>query len=468
MKKSKQWIAHLLILFLCFTAIPVCESKAQGSTTLSGVAHVQTYGNQNGKITTENGVETLTLGTRGQAKRVESVTINFVNNTGYTGTIQYQVHRQTYGWTDWVNAGTPAGTTGEAKRLEAIRIRLTGELANHYNVRYCTHIQTYGDNQGWVYNGALAGTTGEAKRLEEIKIQIVPKTSESSTPAISYRVHRQTYGWENTWTNAGGVSGTTGQAKRLEGITITVNDKQYNGGITYRTHVQSYGWMDWVSDGQMSGTQGQSKRLEAIQIKLTGELANHYDIYYRVHAQHFGWMAWVKNGAMSGTSGYAYRLEAIQIVLVKKGGSEPPTTYAGVTQTQDFGYQNKDEQKNNSGSTECSHSWKQQYKTVTIPAKTHTEEKQVLVEEAWDEDTYEKHWFCGGCGEDITYLSSLDRTTHSYVCQGGSNIYTKDVLGTPIHHDAVYETQTVTVVDEPEHTEEVPDGYVCTICGATK
>lgn len=118
--------------------------------------------------------------------------------------------------------------------------------------------------------------------------------------------------------------------------------------------------------------------------------------------------------------------------------------------------------------TGCNHDWKPQYKTVTVPAKTHTEEKQVLVEEAWDEPTTETHVFCGGCGEDITYLSSLDRTTHSYVCQGGSNIYTKDVPGTPIHHDAVYETQTVTVVDEPEHTEKVVNGYKCSICGATK
>ena len=33
----------------------------------------------------------------------------------------------------------------------------------------------------------------------------------------------------------------------------------------------------------MSGTQGRALRLEAIKIRLTGELANKYDIYYRVH-----------------------------------------------------------------------------------------------------------------------------------------------------------------------------------------
>lgn len=246
------------------------------------------------KIQNQNGMQTLVLGTRGLAKRVESITVNFVNNTGYTGTLQYRVHRQTFGWTNWINAGNPAGTTGLGKRLEGIQMRLTGELAEYYDVRYCAHIQTYGDNQGWVYNGALAGTTGEAKRLEEIRVQIVPKKSISIKPSVSYRVHRQTYGWENVWAQDGAVSGTTGQGKRLEGISITVNDNEYSGGITYQTHVQSYGWMDWVSNGEMSGTQGQAKRLEAIRIKLTGQLANYYDVYYQVHSQTYGWLGWVK------------------------------------------------------------------------------------------------------------------------------------------------------------------------------
>ena len=82
----------------------------------------------------------------------------------------------------------------------------------------------------------------------------------------------------------------------------------------------------------MSGTSGQAKRLEAIQIRLTGELAQHYDIYYRVHAQHFGWLGWAKNGESSGTAGYAYRLEGIQILLVPKGAAAPASNYGGMIQ----------------------------------------------------------------------------------------------------------------------------------------
>ena len=69
----------------------------------------------------------------------------------------------------------------------------------------------------------------------------------------------------------------------------------------------------------MSGTEGKAYRLEAIEIKLTGEMAEHYDVYYRVHAENFGWLGWAKNGEQAGTAGYAYRLEGIEIVLMEKG-----------------------------------------------------------------------------------------------------------------------------------------------------
>ena len=301
MKKGiKRIVTAALAAVLMVTQLPVMNSKAAAGISIYGKAHVQTYGDTNGKIVKENGIDTLVLGTRGEAKRVESMTINLQNESGYTGTIQYRVHRQTYGWTNWLTAGQPAGTTGEAKRLEAIQMRLTGELAQHYDIRYQVHIQTYGDNQGWVYNGALAGTTGEAKRLEEVKIQIIPKIDEAAS--INYRVHRQTYGWDTRWAKDGSVSGTTGQAKRLE----------------------------------------------AIRIRLTGELSQHYDIYYRVHEQTFGRMGWAKNGERAGTAGYGKRLEAIQIMLEKKGAAAQGATVTGITQTTSKSFNDA----NASGSTE--------------------------------------------------------------------------------------------------------------------
>ena len=55
-----------------------------------------------------------------------------------------------------------------------------------------------------------------------------------------------------------------------------------------------------------AGTTGQGKRLEAIQMRLTGELAAHYDIRYQVHIQTYGDnQGWVYNGALAGTTGEA-------------------------------------------------------------------------------------------------------------------------------------------------------------------
>ena len=98
------------------------------------------------------------------------------------------------------------------------------------------------------------------------------------------------------------------------------------GGITYSVHCQTYGWMNWVTNDMQAGTSGQAKRLEAIKIKLTGEMAEKFDVYYRVHSQTYGWLDWACNGEASGTSGLAKRLEAIEIVLVEKGETAPGET----------------------------------------------------------------------------------------------------------------------------------------------
>ena len=144
----------------------------------------------------------------------------------------------------------------------------------------------------------------------------------SDSASVYYHTHVESIG-DQAYVSNGNMAGTAHQSKRLEAIRIYLANTGYTGSIEYRTHVQDYGWMDYVRDGEMSGTAHQSKRLEAIQIRLTGEVAEHYDIYYRVHAQNFGWMNWAKNDEMSGTASYSYRLEAIEIVLVSKGENPP-------------------------------------------------------------------------------------------------------------------------------------------------
>ena len=317
------------------TPTPTPEPEIVPSAELipSGTAHVQDVGDVPVSVDPETGI--MTLGTTGQGKRLEEITIDFENTTGLSGTMEYRVHVQDIGWMDWTEAGNPAGTEGISKRIEAIEIRLTGELAEYYSVEYCVHIQDYGDMQGWVADGALAGTTGESKRIEQIKVRIVPKGSGDSM-SVKYRVHIEDFGWEGSYASGGAMSGTSGQSKRLEAIEIFLTGGQYSGGIKYKTHVQDIGWeSSYAQNGEMSGTQGQAKRLEGISIELYGEVAEYYDIYYRVHAQDIGWMGWAKNGEYAGTAGRSARLEGIQIVLVPKGGAAPGATYNGFTAATD-------------------------------------------------------------------------------------------------------------------------------------
>lgn len=139
-----------------------------------------------------------------------------------------------------------------------------------------------------------------------------------SKPTLQYEAHVQKVGWQG-YRNEYELSGTTGRALRLEAIKISLDARNYGGGISYSTHIQKIGWQAPVSDNAVSGTSGLSRRLEAIKINLTGPVADHFDIFYRVHAQKYGWLSWAKNGQPAGTQGLAKRLEAIEIMLVPKG-----------------------------------------------------------------------------------------------------------------------------------------------------
>lgn len=296
---------------------------ANDSVKISYSVHVQKKGWLNAKANGER------AGTTGSSLRMEALKIKVSNIQDFSGDILYRSHIQTYGWEkEWRKNGELSGTTGMSKRLEAVQIKLTDSLAENFDIYYRVHVQTYGWLD-WAKNGATAGSTNYFKRIEAIQIMLVDKDEKFGgqeqysciTPenGVSYSAHIQTIGWQETQMN-GFTAGTSGLSKRMEAIQINLKNCPYQGNVEYQSHVQTYGWeKEWKSEGQVSGTVGQSKRLEAIRMRLTGELAEHCDIYYRAHCQRYGWLGWVKNGEEAGTSGLFYRMEAIQILLLPKG-----------------------------------------------------------------------------------------------------------------------------------------------------
>lgn len=326
----------LLALSLLLGLIPAIPAKAAGEVCVSISAHVQNKGWMDGKV-----IDGMSEGgTEGESLRLEAVRLNLVNTTGISGGLQYQSHVQDYGWINPpVKEGDVSGTVGESRRAEAIRIALTGDLAKSYDIYYQVHIQNYGW-MDWASNWQEAGSSGQSLRMEAIRIKIVQKgggaPGNTKTPyvdtAISYQAHVQNDGWKAPVQNFSLVpasadndketAGTVGASLRMEGVIVNLSTS-YEGGIEYSAHVQDYGWRDPVSSGILAGTEGESRRLEAITIKLTGQVADHYDIYYRVHCQDIGWMGWTKNGDRAGTAGMSKRLEAIQIRLVNKDKGDP-------------------------------------------------------------------------------------------------------------------------------------------------
>jgi len=262
--------------------------------------------------------------------KLEKIKIS-LNNQPLSGNVEYRSYIEKNGWESWKKNGMESGL--DSKRIEKIQIRLTGDMSRYYDVYYRTYVKKFGW-LGWSLNGQSSGTEDFDLPIEAIEIKLVKKGAKAPGTVvnkfirqeITYQVHLENQGWQSNKIN-GATAGTINQNKRLEAIKIDLNHPKYVGGLLYRTHIQNIGWEStWKKNGEMSGTSGRALRLEAIQIKLTGEMANQYDIYYRVNTQGFGWLGWAKNGENAGTERYGYRLEAIEIKLVKKGASAPQSS----------------------------------------------------------------------------------------------------------------------------------------------
>ncbi|ACZ31573.1 N-acetylmuramoyl-L-alanine amidase family 2 [Xylanimonas cellulosilytica DSM 15894] len=148
---------------------------------------------------------------------------------------------------------------------------------------------------------------------------------------VAYRAHVQNVGWQG-WAKEGATAGTSGRSLRVEALAFALPKPPASGGIECSAHVQNVGWKGYVKAGQLCGTAGQSLRVEALKLRLTGQLAQQYDVIYRVHVQDVGWMGWARNGGVSGTAGMSLRTEAVQVRIVPKGQAAPGSSVPAAVQ----------------------------------------------------------------------------------------------------------------------------------------
>ena len=122
------------------------------------------------------------------------------------------------------------------------------------------------------------------------------------------------------------------------------------------------------------------------------------------------------------------------------------------------------------------HKWVQKYKTETIPAKTHTvhhdAEYKTVHHDAVTHEEAIYHQVCSNCGQD--FGDSVDAAI-AHSAETGHNYSLKQVGTNTVTDQAAYDEKVLvkdaydeTVVDTPESTKQVPNGYKCSECGATK
>ena len=258
---------------------------------------------------------------------LEAISISLTNAL-YPGNITYSSYKTGAGWQNAVSNGTQSNGIGN--KIEAIKINITGEIATYYDVYYSVYVSSIGWT-GWAKNNNPCGNIGNEKYITSFKVKLVKKgenpgstnnTYVEAPMSIKYTTNVNGKGWQN-YVSDGATSGTTGQSTPINGIKIKVNKKIPAGSVQYNTHVSNVGWQTYYTDNAQSGKQN---KVEAIKIRLTGELANTYDIYYRVHTAEVGWMGWTSNDRPAGTIAGGLGVEAIDIKLVAKGGPAPENT----------------------------------------------------------------------------------------------------------------------------------------------
>ena len=300
------------------------ERKGQGvetentykerGTALLYKAHIQDFGWTDER--SENIIGTF------EDKRLESFYIK-LDYQQYSGSIHYSSYVEGIGWQEEKTDGEISGTSKQSKRIEAIKIRLSGALTVHYDIYYRVYTNVW---SGWAKNNEIAGSLGYDKKITAIEVKLVPvgtgeETGNSYTrkPIIlKYAGYVQNIGQQD-FVNERELAGTTGKKLRVEGITIDL-DTIYNGTIEYTTRTDQQEWQEYKTSGNYSGTKHQSKAIQNIRMRLTGDLAEDYDIYYRVHTASYGWLGWAKNDEIAGVN--HYQIEALEIRIYAKDDEE--------------------------------------------------------------------------------------------------------------------------------------------------
>lgn len=107
--------------------------------------------------------------------------------------------------------------------------------------------------------------------------------------------------------------------KRLLSFSLNLDPYHPNLSIKYRTKINNLGYTEWSTAGEVNGTSDRRRKIIGVELKLTGTLANEYDLKYQVKVyKKEDWLS-AENGTTAGTTNRKGRtIEEIKIKIIKK------------------------------------------------------------------------------------------------------------------------------------------------------
>ena len=235
-----------------------------------------------------------------------------------------------------------ASKSTSGKFISAVRITPSDNLKAAMETAgitfyYRTTTEYFGE-LGWAKAGLCSGTIGNNCPMTGLELKVVTTSQAKKlstenryiyTPTVSYTTR---YTGKTSYTSAktnGSTSGSKSAGTSIGSIKIQLSgDYSVSGSIKYCVRTSktnsSSSWSDWVKNYSKAGSQ--NSKLRAIKIKLTGDMAEYYNVYYRVYISGYGWLGWAENGEKAGISGLNLSISAIQIKIVPKWSSGPDTS----------------------------------------------------------------------------------------------------------------------------------------------
>lgn len=162
-------------------------------------------------------------------------------------------------------------------------------------------------------SAAMRVPDGEERQTAEVKR---PWVDVPEMGAL-FGIHVQGKGWSNYFAdNAYGMAPVGGY---ITAIRATLHNQPVgmSGTIEYQVNLSGSGWLDWETNANEAGGALGEMPLEAVCMRLTGELAEHYDVFYSV-LQANAWTDWMKNGEEAGKPGVGLRVDGIRVSVARK------------------------------------------------------------------------------------------------------------------------------------------------------